>query len=554
MIGTRRRRSRWVVGVVSIGVLLIAGCGTGNANNADGDNSNNSNMDPGRPAVGEIADKGGHLNIRLQQDWRDFNIQTTNDSISQSVVQNAYQTLLAQDDKGQLIPSLATKWEATATEVRFTIGTDSTCSDGTKVTPTVVKNSIQRLIDIKAINNKVNWGPGPYTVTADDAANLVTFTTQSPYGSLPYGFSNVFTANMTGIVCPAGLAPDADLKNKMYGSGPYELVDAQHGAQINFKLRANFKGGANGLTAQTKGIPETVTYRIVPNTATAANMLQTGQLDVAFIAGPDVTRLIADQATSYGISNTSVVWPLTFNEHPGHPTADMTLRRALITAIDPKEYVRVVYQGRAVLSPTVSTPNTQCFDASVTQYAPKPSVEDAKKVLADGGYTLSNGKLMKNGEVIEIDLIYDAALNPASEYIASKWTELGVTVNNDTVPFQEWQTKIVAGAQDVNLVPTFAPGPIFGPTSFRFSGPIPPQGVNFARTNSATLNAAQQKAVGLIGDEACSAWKEYQKLLWTEWHLLPLGAPYVYVFSKGWKVDTAHGANTYPIETRRIKS
>lgn len=535
--------------------MTIAACSTSTSTGSP--NSPNAGPTPllsGRPATGQVADQGGNVTIRLQSDWRDFNIETTNDSISQSLVQNAYQTLLAMNANGKLIPYLATSWKATPTQITFTIGKDSTCDDGTPVTPTIVKNSLQRLIDINAPNNRPNWGPGPYSVTANDKADTVTFKTGTPYGSLAYGFSNIFTANMTGIVCPAGLAPGADLKTKTYGSGPYELVSAEHGAEVQFKLRPDYKGGPDGLTAQTKGLPQTVTYKIVTDDATAANLLESGGLDVAYVSGPDVTRLIADESLAYSISTTWVVYPLTFNELPGHVTADPVLRRALITAIDPKAYVKAVYQGRAVLSPTVATPDAQCFDPSVAKLAPTPSIAAAKKVLADGGYTLSNGKLMKNGHQVSIHLIYDAALDPASEYITNQWTQLGIAVNNDTVPFTVWQQKILAGQSDAQLVPTFSTGPIFGPTSFKLTGPVPPQGNNYAHTDSSALNAAQAKAVALTGNASCAAWDNFQKLLWTGWHMLPLGAPDVYVFSKGFSVSTAHGATPYPIEMRRLAS
>src|SRR5260370_39051703 len=104
-----------------------------------------------------------------------------------------------------------------------------TCSDGTPVTATVVKNSFQRMIDIKAQYNTVNFGPGPYSATADDATSTFTFKTGAPFSDLVYGFIDRFPGSLSGIVCPAGLKNPELLPTKMFGAGPYTLVDAVHG-------------------------------------------------------------------------------------------------------------------------------------------------------------------------------------------------------------------------------------------------------------------------------------------------------------------------------------
>src|SRR5690349_16678321 len=56
----------------------------------------------------------------------------------------SFDTLLRKDTGG-IIGGLATKWTATPTKATFTLRTDATCSDGTKVTPAVVKASLEHL-------------------------------------------------------------------------------------------------------------------------------------------------------------------------------------------------------------------------------------------------------------------------------------------------------------------------------------------------------------------------------------------------------------------------
>ncbi|WP_166663944.1 ABC transporter substrate-binding protein [Actinophytocola oryzae] len=512
-----------------------------------------ANESAGRTVKADIAAKGGSVTIRLNQDWRDFSVQTTGEGNTQALLQNAYATLLAQDASGKLIPYLAESYKATADTITFKLKKDITCSDGTPVTPEVVRASLQNMVTVKSAYNTVNWGKGPYTITADDKDGTVTFKTATPYGPLAYGFSNAFPASMTGIVCPAGLKPGADLTTQMYGAGPYTLVDAVHGDHVTFKLRSDFKGGPEGTTSQTAGLPEQVTYKIVPTDATAVQLLKTGGLDVASIGGTQVAQLLNDQTLSYTRSTGFFVFPLAFNQAPGKPTADKALRQALITAIDPKAFAQAVWQGRAVTSPTIATPDVECYDADVAKLAPKPSVDAAKKVLADAGYTLDNGKLTKNGAPVTIHLMTDNTLNPGPEYIADQWQQLGVTVNADNLPYQQYVTKLLASDMDVSFVESNSPGPIFGPMSQRVTGPVPPKGgTNYAGTYDDTLNSIQAKAIAQSGKASCADWTDFQEQLWKNWSMLPLGSPYQYMFAKGFDITRARGSNAYPINIRKL--
>src|SRR3981081_467667 len=102
-----------------------------------------------------------------------------------------YATLLALNSGGSIVPYLARSYTATATSVTFKLRTDATCSDGTPVTPAVVKSSLQRMGGIRAADNAALFGPGPYTVSEDDAAGTVTFTVGRPFFDLGYGFTQL---------------------------------------------------------------------------------------------------------------------------------------------------------------------------------------------------------------------------------------------------------------------------------------------------------------------------------------------------------------------------
>jgi peptide/nickel transport system substrate-binding protein len=378
----------------------------------------------------------------------------------------------------------------------------------------------------------------------------VTFKVGTPYTPLAYAFANSFPGSMTGIVCPAGLKPGADLATKMYGAGPYTLVSAAHGVGVTFKLRKNFTWGPNGATAKTPGVAQTVVYKIVTNPTTMSNLLLTGGLNVGGVEGVSgaETKLLSTTSLQHTAGVAYVLNALTFNATPGHPTDDVALRHALITAVSPAVWHTTVDQGRSVTSSSVFPPNVECYDAATAQLAPKTSIAAAKQILAAGGYKLSGGTLTKGGKPVTIHLVLTNLYDPGPEYIQQQWTQLGIKVDLTDTDYLDWVTALLKGNFDSSMVTTDSPGPIPGPSAQRMVGPSPAAGgTNYAWTDDAALNA--DVAAGLK-TTSCAPWTAFQTQLWKNWNLLPLTEPYTYTF--GNKASLTLG--TEPIFVRALKS
>ncbi len=537
-----RGRWRWLtVGFASV-ALLVAGCGNASTGNAGG-----------RTAVA-----GGSVVYRVGGDWKNFDIQLSTDGESQLASVMGYSTLLYQDNQGKLQGYLAKSWKVAPDSVTFQLKQGTTCADGTPVTPTVVKDSFQLFIDRKAAYLGLLFGPGPYSVSADDSAGTFTFTTGGPNPELVYSFSQVFPSSLTGIICPAGVAamrkdPTA-LQTKIYGSGAYTLVDAVHGDHWTWKLRPEFNWGPLGTTAKTVGIPETVTLQIIVNDTTAANALVTGAVNTAVgvgsIQGPDVDRLLADRTITHFEQTAYATHFLVFNETPGHPGTDPAVRQALLTAIDPKVYMQGESNGHAKLTPTVVTSDVQCFDPSVASLAPKPSVDAARKVLTDAGWTLSNGKMTKNGQTLRVGLSTPINYNAGPEYITQQWTQVGVDVVLQNVDFATYAQNALGGKFDTSIFQTNLPAPVMGPMANRMTGQPPPGGSNNTRIIDPVLDseaAAARTATGAA--ERCQHWSNFQKQLWKNWDAEGLDAPYFENFTKGFDMSLG----TTPMMLRRVK-
>jgi peptide/nickel transport system substrate-binding protein len=507
------------------------------------------------PSSGKTPVPGGTVTFRVAGDYRSFDVPLTSDAISQLILSNAYSTLLYLDNGGKLQGYMAKSWKATPTSVTFNLNSGMTCSDGTPVTATVVKNSFQHMIDIKAPYTTLLFGPGPYTATADDANNTFTLSVGTPFSDLVYGFTQTFPSSLSAVICPAGLKDPTQLATKMFGSGPYTMVEAVHGDHVTFKLRPEFAWGPLGTTAKTVGVPETVIIKVITNETTAANALLTGSVDVlavysaGVLTGPDVNRLLADRTITHYEQPTWVTRMLVFNQQPGRIGADQTVRQALITAIDPKAWLQAADSGHGRTSPSFITTDVLCFDPTTAKLAPKPDVVAARKVLTDAGWTYANGKLSKNGQPLKVTFTGSIDHNAGPEYIVNQWSQMGADATLLSLDRTSTAAAMLRGTWEAAAMQTSTPAPIMGPPAKRISGPSPPKGTNYIYSTDSYLNDEATAGEQTYGAVSCQHWANFQQQLWKKWHVMGLSAPHAENFSKN--IDFSLGL--FPIMTRRVK-
>jgi peptide/nickel transport system substrate-binding protein len=505
--------------LLTAATLTAAGC-SGGANG------------PSSAASGDrVPADGGTMTFRLPGDYTSFDIQRDIRSLSFAISTNAYATLVALDSAGKVIPYLASSWDDSLTSIKFTLRTDATCEDGTKVTPTVVKRSFDRLLETPAAGLLTTFGGGPFSTEADDATNTFTFSSKTSYGDRLYAFASMGS----GIVCPAGLAnPDA-LKDKTFGAGPYTVAEAVHGDHVTLKRRKDFTWGPNDITGTTQGMPDTLVYKIVDNETTAANLLQTGGVDGGVITGKDIDRLLANQKLNHVNFPNYGVMVMLMQEAPGRPTADPAVREAVATAIDPKAWGTLGLGGHFVASSSFLTPKAQCYDAGTADVVAKPDVNAARKVLEDAGWTDDNGKLTKDGKPLEITLLTSTTFPGTGDYMLDQLQKAGFTVDLHNVEFNSWALDVLAGKFDVTYLNNQSAlripgGQTLGTTLT--SQPLKDGGKqNYANVVDPVLNDELEAANTTSGAESCDHWAKFQQRAISSHHVAPLVSAQNFGFS-----------------------
>ena len=481
-------------------------------------------------AAPAAAEPIGPISVRLLGNWTTLDVQGQAESSGSTIAYAAYDRLVARDADGKIIPYLASSWEASASKVTFKLRTDATCADGTPVTPTVAANSFKRLFDPKtpSFNRPRIFGPGPYTVAADDAASTLTVGVATPFGDLLDAFAHYASS----IICPAGLTDPAKLQDQMFGSGPYVMTESVRGDHVTLKRRDSWKWGPKGTTAAD--LPEQITIKVVTNDTTAANLLLTGGLDVGRVDGPDITRLLNEKSLTVNESHGFQSFPLVFQHKDGHPTADERVREALMSVIDPKAWAQAAFQ-KTIVTAALSTPDVRCADPSVSKYLPQQSTDRALSLLKDAGWTMQGGKLTKDGQQMTITIISSQTFyqRAAPEYIQSQFSKLGINAVVKDTDQPTFLTALRSANFDVVVVAATGAPPIISYATGSMSGSPPPpagDGSNYGFIQDPQLEDAITKATASTD---CATWNEVSRILLTKHHAEPIAAPVWFTFTKG---------------------
>jgi peptide/nickel transport system substrate-binding protein len=476
-----------LIAVATVGAGLLGGCGSGSKSNGGGQArdvvtmaiASNPSLDPAKAA-------------------------NQADGIA---VGGLYDTLVRLDARGEVVAGLASSWKATPTSVAFQLRDGVTCSDGTKLTPSAVAASLERLVAPATAAPFIgaSFGPNTVTVTADDTARRVTVTTSGPWSQLLPGLA----MSWTGIVCPAGLKDPKALAASSFGTGPYVLQSAAPGRRYTLRHRSDYTWGPKLGGGEAGTPPKILQLDVVANESTAVNLLVSGKLDIALLGGPDLKRVDGDSAFTVTQRDGGTVW-LAFNEQ-GTRMKDAALRRGVAQAIDRAAFANAATFGRGKVIPSVVGPSIQCFDATAGAAVPKLDAAAARAALGKAGTVTIIGTTQLGG-------------GAGQEYVQAALRGVGVDAKLRNTDTATWSQTLTSGKGDweLSVVPALNPaGSIIIPIS-QTTGAGPPKGTNYGAAQNPQAAAALAKAVTQVGPNSCAAWGQVQHALNARLDVLPL--------------------------------
>ena len=334
---------------------------------------------------------------------------------------NVVETLIYMNEKYELEPRLAERWEFRAPNTwRFYIRKGVKFHDGQPLNAEAVKGMFLRLAK-RSGGSTVKAGPDSAVVVDE---YTIDFTPTVPNVRVPQQ-----------IVHPqnAVLAPGSDFGKKPVGTGPFRFVEYQPKERIVVERNPDYWGPKANVSK--------ITFRFYPDSNARTLALQAGDVDIAYNVPRDDVPALKDRGLNVLNSPVGAYRAMYANIHGSAPydiLQDINVRKAVAIGIDRNKFVNGVLNGLASPDQTWVPPNALGPSASLVkgfQY----DVNRAKSMLDEAGWRVgSDGIREKAGRKLRLTLAsgFPAAeiLRPTPTFVQSELKNLGIDVTIDERP------------------------------------------------------------------------------------------------------------------------
>lgn len=293
------------------------------------------------------------------------------------------------DDMANPKPSLVSEWTLdpeTSAIYTFKLRDDVKFTSGNPLTSKDVAWSINRVRNLKS--NTVAHVEGISDIQTPDDQTVV-ITLKAPDASfLTKLSSNAFCILDSEVVKQNGGTDAADasstdtaqqyLDKNSAGSGPYKLVSWTPNVELVLEKNADYWGETGNV--------EKYIIKEIPDTNTQIQMLDKGEIDVAFTLNADnIKQLDGKDGISVLRGQSSVSTFLLMNEDEaiGGPVSNPDVQQAIRYAIDYQGLKQICGEGATF--PLSFVP--MGFVGAETKPDDYQNVEEAKKLMEKAGYT-----------------------------------------------------------------------------------------------------------------------------------------------------------------------
>lgn len=481
----------------------------------------------------EVEDK---VVIALRNDVDTFDPHKSGaESGSKQVFDALYDTLvrakIGSVDAG-VEPSLAESWDVEGAVATFQLRKDLSCSDGTPLNADGVAESLRRIADPKTGSgyaSRIFGTGGLKSVTADNAAGTITVALNEPYAYVVDGMAHAY------IVCPSGLTDAEKLAQTPAPTGPYKVASIKRGDEYSL---TRVEGSANS------DLPKAINFRVITDDSTRANLVQSGEVDIAAVTGPDFERM-ESSGQKFVTGEAYLADGVIFNQKEGRATTDERVRQALALALDPKAFTRAATFNTGEAWDTLYTPNMECYTEDNADATVGYDLDQAKDLLREAGYG-------PDGEPLSIHVVSYEAYNQGGEYVADALRQLGIEVKLTDGTLGKFVDVLFDPAADWDVVtwPFAAPLPVSSVLVNQVSGDLSSSlNVGYLRNQIFDTNAPLANAEIGEKDKRCGLWLEGERSLLENVDIKPLVWTKVNWFFSG---DVKFNSNAYYVDTRSI--
>jgi len=298
---------------------------------------------------------------------------------------------------------------------------------------------------VASLNRWMKRDPGGATLEArldaleapDDRTIVVRLKKKFP--ALPTLLSKFQTA---AVMVPERIAKGTDPYKQMteiVGSGPFrfkadEYVIGSHAAMVPFERYVPRDEPASFTSGGHRVMVDRVEWKMIPDAATAANAMATGEVDWLEMPMPDLLPMLkrVSDVTIGRLDDWGFISQLRPN-HVTSPTNTAKLRRAIMAAIDQHAVMEAIMGGDpgGVIVPMgyLATGKPDVDQAGIEAMTVRKSPAEVKAMLEDAGY---------HGERLVLLHTTDQPFyNSASLVVADELSRVGLNIDDQAM---DWGT------------------------------------------------------------------------------------------------------------------
>lgn len=449
------------------------------------------------------------LRIGLQDDPDTLDPVSNWSFVGRHVLQSLCDKIVDIDEKGQIVPMLATSWEwnAESTALTLKLRNDAVFHDGTKVDAAAIKYNLERGLTSAISRRKAEIGAIKTIDVVDD--QTVRINLKEP--SVPLLAALTDRAGM--VVSPkAAEALGEKFTASPVCSGPYKFVERIAQDRIVLEKFPQYYDAAKFNFDQ-------LVYRGMPDANVRLLNLRSGQLDlIERLAATDVEALKKDEKFAVspvvGLGYYGVTINITGDGANLELAKKEAVRQAFDLAIDREAIANVVFDGQASIGNQPFPPTSPFYDKNFP--VPARDVEAAKKKMEEAGLTALDLELLvpTDSERQQVAQLIQAMVKEIGINVTIRPTELMTLL--DAARQGKFQAHLVGWSgrvdPDLNITPMLSCG----------------AAGNDAHYCNKELDAVLTKARGLTDTSARQV--EYSKAI----AILQKDLPIVYLYHSQW--------------------
>jgi peptide/nickel transport system substrate-binding protein len=393
-------------------------------------------------SLGGSAPIGAAIAFNISEDPHSLDPVLAQNDDEHQVARLMFDLLLDVDDKGRLIPALATAvptranggLSADGRTIVYRLRRGVLWQDGAPFTSRDVRFTWQAIVDKR---NDVPSTHGYDLITSVDTPDVLTAVIHLRHAWAP-AVATLFTYGATPMeILPAHLLErsgplrGSSFDQRPVGTGPFELTSWKRGEELTFVRNKHY----------FRGVPhaQTVVAREVPDINTDLVMLRAGQLDWSLLSPAQRLALGPDSKLKVVYAPFAGFGAIAFNCRKP-PFNDVQMRRAVAMAIDRRRLSDGITNGQYPVTDSDQPLFSWAYDATARLPAFDPAAAE-RAFDALGWARGPDGLRRKHGALLTFDFVTfpegDTAVR-TSEYVQAMLRERGVSVEVKKVSLSQF--------------------------------------------------------------------------------------------------------------------